>query len=370
MKKILYTVILTVAANLLHAQSLFNKIKSKVVNKVENTVQATVVPAAGSAAETKFTDPSPFGTVIYTFSKSEIDANSGADGINFGLWFTSVKVVNNQLDLQIASGADLFGNYTNGQLVKIKGTADQTLMNKLYNGSEKDGWSKDFSQYDFAASMLKKGAHVSSGMIPGKAEQTFTFNGKQFANYMSALIAHNADSTVVAAVGMGFSKGVTFSLKTSNGLEIILPKQYGGTPLISPDGKMAGALFQGAGTGGNVYLTNGKVVKINGIANNMVWLRNSGSVFYFTNSRDNNVIERNGEAYHTFEMQTDPKTVFISKDDKNMAWMGSHGLYFSDGTAFENATSPNKVVIDNKEVIVFLAGDIRTGKLFLCRHDL
>jgi hypothetical protein len=37
-----------------------------------------------------------------------------------------------------------------------------------------------------------------------------------------------------------------------------------------------------------------------------------------------------------------PKQIFISKDDKSMCWEGDHGLYFSDGTAFENGTSPIK----------------------------
>jgi len=53
-----------------------------------------------------------------------------------------------------------------------------------------------------------------------------------------------------------------------------------------------------------------------------------------------------------------------------MCWEGDHGLYFSDGTAFENGSSPHKVIIDGKEVMVFLAVNMTSGQIYLCKKEL
>lgn len=69
-----------------------------------------------------------------------------------------------------------------------------------------------------------------------------------------------------------------------------------------------------------------------------------------------------------FTIPVDLKRVFINANETGMAWQGYRGLYFTDGTVFENASSPTKVIIDGKEVIVFL--DVEDGKVYLCKHDL
>jgi hypothetical protein len=372
-KKVFCMIVLLTVANVLHAQGLLNKLKNKLNNNAGSPATnagATNVGAVGqaSASGQKYNDPSQFGTVVYTFSKSEMDAHSGSDGYGFNMWFSSIKVVNNQLELQVADHDAALYNYANGHLQKTGGKPDLSRQNKMPTGNERDLWSVDFSQTDQANAMLKKGPHVASGMLPGKSEQTYTFNGKAIGNFFMAMVAHNADSSVVTVVGASITGGMSYKMVSSNGQQLALPKKYGGTALISPDGKVNAALYMGS-TGFDVYLSNGTKFSIGNFNNGQAWLRNSGSVFNVEISNPN-ALDKNGTLYHTFEMPVNAKTLFISSDDKSMCWEGPHGLYFSDGTAIENGQSPQKVILDNKEVIVFLATDTGAGKLYLCRHNL
>jgi len=123
-------------------------------------------------------------------------------------------------------------------------------------------------------------------------------------------------------------------------------------------------------TNKKAIISNGQTQTINDIANNQVWLRNTGNIFYVPASSNGMMIERNGTLFYKFNNPIDLKRLFLNANETGMAWMGYRGLYFSDGTVFENASSPTKVIIDNKEVIVFLDVDVHNGNLYLCRHDL
>jgi hypothetical protein len=368
MKKIIYALILVTATSTSQAQNLFNKIKSKVTGTADKSA-SSAAGSASSASGGSYTDPAKFGTLIYTFSKAEMAAHSGSDGYGFNMWFTSVKVVNNQLDLQIADYDSALYSYINGHFQLISGKPDMSLQNKLPIGTEQEQWSVDFSQIDQANAMLKKGPHVASGMIVGKPEQTYTFNGKPLGNFFMAMVAHNADSSVVTVVGASLAGGMTYKMVTSNGQQVTLPKKYGGRALISPNGKQSVALYIGDnGTGFDVYKLDGSKFAISNFNNGLAWLRNSGSVFN-VEIANQNALDKNGVLFHTFGSPVDPRTLFISSDDQRLCW-AERGIYFSDGTSFENGGSPHKVIIDNKEVIIFLAVNLQSGQLYLCRHDL
>jgi len=137
--------------------------------------------------------------------------------------------------------------------------------------------------------------------------------------------------------------------------------------LVSPDGNLIAAIMP---TNKKAIISNGQTQTINDIANNQVWLRNTGNIFYVPASSNGMMIERNGTLFYKFNNPIDLKRLFLNANETGMAWMGYRGLYFSDGTVFENASSPTKVIIDNKEVIVFLDVDVHNGNLYLCRHDL
>ena len=366
MKKIIYTVTLLAAVNTLHAQVLFNKLKNKVNSVTEKPQQQAT--ATGTQA-TNYTDPAKFGTVIYTFSKAEMATHGGGDGYGFNMWFPSVNVANNQLDLQIADHDMALYSYSNGQFQKTSGKPDLSQQNKVKTGNEKELWSVDFTQTDQGNAMMKKGQHVASGMMPGKPEQTYTFNDKLLGNFMMAMVAHNADSSVVSVVGASLAGGMTYKMVTSNGQQLALPKKYGGRALISPDGKLSVALYQADnGMGFDVYPLNGAKFSISNFNNELCWLRNSGNVFNVEYSNPK-ALDKNGTLFHTFDSPVEPQTLFISADDQRMCWT-ARGLYFSDGTSFENGQSPHRVILNNKEVIIFLAVDFATGQLYLCQHDL
>lgn len=373
MKKIFYALAFIAATNVAYAQmGLLNKVKNKLRSGVQQTAgnAATNNAASGmglSTSNSAYTDPSKFGTLIYTFSKAEMNAHSGADGYGYNNWFPTIKVINNQIVCQVADGESALYNYAGGQLQLIGGKPNGSVQNKLFKGSEMDGWSVDFSQLDQTNAMLKKGPHIASGMIPGKADQSYTFNGKSLGNFYMAMLAHNADSSVVTVVGASLNGGMSYKMVSSSGLQATLPKKFGGRALISPDGKVSVAIYVGA-SGFDAYRANGTQVSIGNFNNGQGWLRNSGSIFTIA---DNNGISlyKDGVLYHTFAMPVDPKMLFISADDKRICWT-ERGIYFSDGTSFENGQSPHKLVIDNKEVIVFLAVELASGKLYLCRHDL
>jgi hypothetical protein len=371
MKKAIYTIALLAAATTLNAQGILGKLKNKLTGSASANVQSQVANQAGSPGSSKapdgsmvsYTDPATVGTPLFTFSQQ--DLQNHPDG--FDMWFTSVQVVNNQLVAKIAESNLMTYSYSNGQFQKTGEIPPNINRNDLKNGSEIELFSKEFSQTDMSNAMLKNGHNVTSGMIPGKAEQTYTFNGKVIGHFAMAQIAHNADSTVVAVAGMSVTGGMSYHLNPSNAAQISLPKGYGALPLISSDGKITAALF---GVDKKVVVSTGSTFPVNNILNNQVWLRNSGNVFYIPVNSNSTVIERNGAVYYTFNNPVDLKRLFISADEKSMAWMGYRGLYFSDGTVFENGSAPTKVILDNKEVIVFLDVDTSNGKLYLCRHDL
>ena len=366
MKKVIYTILLLASVSSLHAQGFLNKIKNKIAKAGEKqAAPALSTSAATSPGKEQFTDPSKFGTLIKTFSSSELSAAMGT----FDLWFQSVKVVNNQLQLKIADYSKDLYSYSNGQLQKI-GQPDISLHNKLINGSEKDLRSIDFTESDQSRAILKNGAHIASGQVPGKIGQTYTFNGKVVGDFIQARIAHNADSSVIVIVGSSYAKGgMTYSMVTSNGQHTALPVKYGAMPLISPDGKLSAAVVQSA-TGTDVFISNGNKVST-GIYNSNfgLWLRNNGSVFYVDNNNAN-ALYKDGTLYKMLELPVNPKMLFISSDDKTMCWESPHAICFSDGSVFENASSSNKVILNGKEVIIFLTVNLQSGEVYLCRHDL
>jgi hypothetical protein len=367
MKKVIYTLLIVAIGNTVFAQGFLKKVKAKVAQVVAQPV-ASEVPAgmgSGRLTNTNWTDPGVCGTLVKTFSKKEIDDHMGG----FDLWIPSLKVVNNQLQLQVADNNAALYNLVNGQLVKA-GTPPEVDRNKLKNGNESELMSVDFSQMDMANAMMKRGPHVSNGMIPGKPMQTLTFNGKVLGSFYIFALGHNADSSAVAVVGTSIGPGgMKYTLVTSTGQTATLPKLYGGQALVSPDGKLGAAYYGATSTGGQAYLSNGTVVKVASVSNNMVWLRNSGSVFNVEQSH-NSLLYKNGLLYHEFTSQIEMRNLFLGKDDKVLCWEGDHGLYFSDGTAFENGESPHKVLIDGKEIMVFLTVNLTSGQVYLCKKEL
>ncbi|MDB5089570.1 MAG: hypothetical protein JWR09_3564 [Mucilaginibacter sp.] len=371
MKKIIYTMALLAAVTTLNAQGILGKLKNKLTSGASKDVQSQVINQAGGPGSSKapdgsmvkYTDPATVGTILMSYTQAEL--GNHPDG--FDMWFLSVQVVNNQIVAKIAESNTVVYSYSGGQLQKTGETPPNINRNTLKNGSEIELFSKDFTQTDMGNAMLKNGHNVTSGMIPGKAEQTFTFNGKVVGRFTMAQIAHNADSTVVAVAGMSVTGGMSYHLNPSNGAQITLPKGYGALPLISPDGKITAALF---GVDKKVIVSTGATYTINDPSNNQIWLRNTGNVFYIPSIGNSLVMERNGTLFYKFNNPVDLKRVFLNANETGMAWEGYRGLYFSDGTIFENASAPTKVVLDNKEVIVFLDVDTNNGNLYLCKHDL
>lgn len=369
MKKVIYTLLFLAAANMASAQ-LFNKLKNKLTSGASKTAQSQVTGQAAPGTTVapdgtaiKYTDPAGYGVVLMTFSQQQ--RNASPDG--FDIWFRRVEVVNNQLVAKIADYNMAMYSYNNGQFQKTGETPDMSIRNSLKNGSEWEQRSTDFTQIDQGHALMKDGHNVASGMMGGKAEQSMTFNGKPVGNFAMFQMAHNADSTIIAIAGMSVTGGMNYHMVASNGIRVSLPKVYGTLPLVSPDGKFIGAI---SGVDRVVYMSNGAKLPINDILNNQVWLRNTGNVFYIPVNSNNTVLERNGAVFFKFNNPIEPKNLFLNANETGMAWMGYRGLYFSDGTVFENASSPTKVVIDNKEVIVFLDVDLSNGSLYLCKHNL
>jgi len=365
MKKAIYTIVLLAAAATLNAQGILGKLKNKLANNVSKTVQnqaGTGSAMAPDGTTVHYTDPATVGTLILTYSQAEM--NRHPDG--YDIWFPEIKVVNNQLVAKVAESNTTLWNYNNGQLQKTGETPPNINRNNLKNGSELEGFSTDFTQTDMGNALLKNGHNVTSGMIPGKSEQIYTFNGKVVGSFMMAQIAHNADSSVVAVAGASISGGMSYHMNSSTGAKFTIPKVYGAIPLISPDGKVMGALSV---VDKKIYLSNGQTSSFSNLTNNQIWLRNTGNVFNFPDA-NKLILERNGTLFYKFNSPGDAKLLFLNANETGMAWGGYRGLYFSDGTVFENASSPTKVILDGKEVIVFLDVDLGSGKLYLCRHDL
>jgi hypothetical protein len=363
MKKVIYTLLILAAANSANAQGFLKKIKAKVTQAIEQPV-VNQVPAgmgSGTISNDKWTNPSVCGTVVKTFSNKEINDHMGG----FDIWFPYVRVVNNQLQLQVADYSTVLYDYTSGKLVQA-GTPPNVDRNSLKNGNEKELRSVDFSVQDQTNAITKKGMHVSSGMIPGKPMQSLIFQGKPVGSFMMYQIAHNADSSVVAVAGASISKGLKYSLVSSSGQTLALPAKAGALPLVSPDGKVCAAWIT---QDNQAYISNGTVVKTTNAFPEKVWLRNTGNIFSIMDGHGS-TLYKNGEVYRAFDFQITPDQIFISKDDKSMCWMGDHGLYFSDGTAFENGSSPHKVIIDGKEVMVFLTVNMTSGQIYLCKKEL
>ncbi|MCO5946067.1 hypothetical protein [Mucilaginibacter flavidus] len=366
MKKIIYTLAFLSAASAANAQGGFlNKIKNKLTsNAAQNAQQATGAntSTAPDGSAIHYSDPAKFGTLILSYSQAEM--NNHPDG--YDIWFPEIKVVNNQVVAKVAESNSTMWNYSNGQLQKTGETPPNINRNNLKNGSELDGFSTDFTQTDAANALMKNGRNVTSGVIPGKQEQTYTFNGKVVGSFWIAQIAHNADSSVVAVAGASISGGISYHMNSSAGTKFTFPKAYGALPLISPDGKMMGVITI---LDKKVYVSNGQNWPFSNLTNNQIWLRNTGNVFNFPDA-NKLILERNGTLFYKFNNPGDAKLLFLNANETGMAWEGYRGLYFSDGTVFENASSPTKVILDGKEVIVFLDVDLGSGKLYLCRHDL
>ncbi|MCR8558949.1 hypothetical protein KXD93_14930 [Mucilaginibacter sp. BJC16-A38] len=367
MKKVIYTLVFLAVANMASAQ-LFNKLKNKLTGGAAQSAKSQVTGQAAPSTSTapdgtaiKYTDPAKFGTILMNFSQQR--RNASPDG--FDIWFRSVEVVNNQIVAKIADYNMAMYSYKGGVLQQTGETPDMSIRNSLKNGSEWEQRSIDFTQTDQGHAIMKDGRSVSSGMIPGKADQSMTFNGKGLGGFAMFQVAHNADSSVIAVSGASFTGGMNYHLVSSSGLKVQLPKLAGTMPMISPDGKSVGAFSP---TEMVVYMNNGAKQPVKNTTNNQMWLRNTGNVFYVPSSK---VLERNGALfYNGFNNPIDLKLLFLNANETGMAWEGYRGLYFSDGTVFENASSPTKVVIDNKEVIVFLDVDLSNGNLYLCKHDL
>lgn len=371
MKRIFYTMTMLAAVSTVNAQGILGKIKNKLSNNAAQTAQQNVANQATGASTTStapngstihYTSPAAFGTVILSYTQAEM--NNHPDG--YDIWFPSINVVNNQVVGTVAESNSALYNLSNGQLQKTGQAPPNVDRNKIKNGSELEQFSTDFTQTDMGNALQKNGHNVTSGIVPGKPEQTYTFNGKVVGSFMMAQIAHNADSTVVAVAGMSASGGVSYHMNSSTGIKATLPKAYGGLPLVSPDGKIIATIMPAEK---KVYVSNGQTWPVTNLTNNQIWLRNTGNVF---NLPDANklTLERNGSPFYKFNNPAELKLLFLNANETGMAWAGYRGLYFSDGTVFENASSPTKVILDGKEVIVFLDVDLASGKLYLCKHDL
>jgi hypothetical protein len=366
MKKAMYSIALLIVANTLNAQGILGKLKNKLADNISKTAPSQAGSGTSMAPDGStihYTDPATVGTVLTTFSQS--DLNNHPDG--FDIWFSSVQVVNNQLVAKIQESNTKSYSYSNAQFQKTGDTPPNINRNEIKNGSEIEQFSVNFSQTDMSNALMKNGHHITSGMQPGKPEQTYTFNGKVVGSFMMAQIARNADSSVVAVAGASVTGGISYHMNSSTGAKLTLPKTYGALPLVSPDGKITAAIMP---VDKKVYVSNGQTLTIKDISNNQVWLRNTGNVFYVPVSSNGMNIERNGTVFYKFNNPVDLKRLFLNANETGMAWMGYRGLYFSDGTVFENASSPTKVIINNKEVIVFLDVDLHNGNLYLCKHDL
>lgn len=368
MRKLVYTLILLSATQVLHAQFL-KKLKSK-VNDIVNTTSPPPNNSntTGSPTDGKFTDPARFGVLIKVYTKAEINtAMQGEGGGNFGLHFLSFKVINGQFTGQIADVMAVY-DYQNGKLQNTGKKPPQNIsFNDAYNGSEKDFQSTDFSTLDATNAILKKGPHIQSGRQPGKIDQEFTFKGKSFARFMSAAIGHNADSSVVAAAGMSYGKGVSYVMTSSSGQTTPLPGLVMAAPLISPNGKMCAAISTTA-TGSTAYRIDGTKIDLADYGGGG-WIRNSGAVF-FLSSKGNRTLMRNNQIVAATPFPIDLKQLFIGANDDAFCWPGDHCLCFSDNTRFENADFPVKVTINGKDVVYFTAVNVITGMLYLCHHDL
>ncbi|GAA3988932.1 hypothetical protein [Mucilaginibacter dorajii] len=366
MKKLVYILLLLPLTNTVNAQFL-KKLKSK-VSSVVGTADTPPATTPAAPADGKFTDPAKFGILIKTYTKGEINtAMGGEGGGNFGLHFLSFKVVNNQFVAQIADVLGVY-DYQNG---KLQATGQKPPLNisfnDAYNGSEKDFQSKDFSSIDTYNATLKKGPHIQSGRQPGKIDQDFVFNGKSMGRFMSAMIAHNQDSSVVVAAGMSYGKGVSYVMTSSTGQTITLPGLVMSAPLISPNGKMS-AVISTTAAGSTAYLMNGTKVVLADYGG-FGWIRNSGAIF-FPSARGNTVLVKNNKVAQVIQFPMDLKQLFIGANDDAFCWPGDHCLCFSDNTKFENADFPVKVTINGKDVVYFTAVNVITGMLYLCHHDL
>jgi hypothetical protein len=368
MKKLVYILLLLPLTNTVNAQFL-KKLKSKVSSVVGT---ADTPPdnskSAGSQADGKFTNPAQFGILIKTYTKGEINtAMSGEGGGNFGLHFQSFKVVNNQFVAQIADVLAVY-DYENGKLQTTGQKPSQTIrLSDAYNGSEKDFQSKDFSSIDTYNALSKKGPHIQSGRQPGKIDQDFVFNGKSIGRFMSAMVAHNQDSSVVVAAGMTYGKGVSYVMTSSTGQTTTLPGLVMNPPLISPNGKMS-AVISTTAAGSTAYLMNGTKVALADYGGS-AWIRNSGAIF-FPSNKGNTMLMKNDKVAQAIQFPMDLKWLFIGANDDAFCWPGDHCLCFSDNTRFENADFPVKVTINGKDVVYFTAVNVTTGALYLCHHDL
>lgn len=366
MRKLVYILLLLTVTNAVNAQFL-KKLKSK-VSSVVGTADTPPANTSPASSDGKFTNPAQFGTLIKVYTKGEINtAMGGEGGGNFGLHFLSFKVVNNQFVAQIADVLGVY-DYQNGKLQKTAQKPPLNVsFNDAYNGSEMDFQSKDFSNHDMEAAMLKKGPHVQSGRQPGKIDQEFTFNGKPFARFMSAMVSHNNDSSVVVAMGMSYGKGVSYVMTSSTGQTITLPHMVTSSPLVSPDGKMS-AVINTAADGSIAYLMDGRKVPLADYGG-YAWIRNSGAIF-FPSAKGSTAIMKNNKLAQVIQYPLELKHLFIGANDDAFCWPGDHCLCFSDNTRFENADFPVKVTINGKDVVYFTAVNVITGELYLCHHDL
>jgi hypothetical protein len=366
MKKLVYTIALLLATQVLQAQFL-KKLKSK-VSSVVGTADTPPASTPSAQADGKFTDPASFGLLLKIYTKGEIStAMGGEGGGNFGLHFLSFKVVNNQFVAQIADVLGIY-NYENGKLQTTGQKPPLNIsFNDVYNGSEKDFQSKDFSAIDAYNVMQKKGPHVQGFRQPGKINQEFTFNGRPFASLMSAMISHNQDSSVVVAAGASYEKGVSYVMASSAGQTVTLPGSVMTPPLISPNGKMS-AVISITAAGSTAYRMDGTKVVLADYGGS-AWIRNSGAIF-FPSTKVNTVLMKNNKVAQIIPFPMDLKQLFIGANDDAFCWPGDHCLCFSDNTRFENADFPVKVSINGKDVVYFTVVNVITGMLYLCHHDL
>jgi hypothetical protein len=366
MKKIFYTALVLLASGQLQAQFL-KKLKSKVNDVVNTTTPAAPTQQAGDVTGNGFTDPAKYGVLLKVYSKGEINKAMGGDAGNFGLHFEAFKVVNGQFTATIADVLSVY-TYQNGQFQNTGQKPTPPIhLATAYNGSEGDFQCTDFTAVDTYNAMLKKGPHVQSGRQPGKIDQEFSFNGKPFARFMSAMISHNTDSTVVAAAGMSYDKKVSYVMTSSTGQTLTLAGVTMSAPIISPNGKKI-ALINTTAAGSIAYYMDGTKTPLT-YYNGGAWIRNSGAIFYPSIAGKATLV-RNGKVVQGMPYDIDMKHLFIGSNDDAFCFPGDHCLCFSDGTRFENADFPVKVNINGKDAVYFTAVNVVTGTLFLCHHDL
>jgi hypothetical protein len=366
MKKLLYLLCLLVITCTAHSQGFIKKLKDKASNMAGGN--KTAAGSMASSSNTSFTEPSQLGVPIYQLSKQQSMIGDGMVPLSLE-W---AAVVNNDLHAKMNIDGQVY-EYANGQL---KATGEKFVQHSGFQfmRNEKDLQCVNMSTDVQSEYLLKKEPRICSGPIRGQANQTYTFKGKLLANGIG-YVARNYDSSAIVVVGSEFAAGkVNYFMVTSQSQRLVLPTLCMAV-YISPDGK-TGATYHQTGMGADFYLTDGRKIPISQFPGGdyNLWIRNSGNIF--TKDAQKKLILRNDQPFLDLSGQDNINfgevNLFISDDEKSAAWFGGYTgtLHFTDGVVVENAFGAQRVILNNKETIVFMAGSVKDNKLYLCRKEL